>query len=163
MLQQPLHRYVTFRYPHQNMRLQLCELQIKMLQTQFPSAAADDLLSHLEETLSFCESVTQKEEAFVLNQLRNKAAAIVADLQDDHAQEEDLIARLQYLIKRWRQHGQASDANAILLGLGDFTAFKFTHLNREERELMPILWQHFSDQELEEMEQLSGSPSLQVA
>lgn len=156
-------RHAPFQNTYKNLRTRLCELQIKMLQTEFPSAAADELLNTLVETLEFCEESTRQEEACILSRLQDKAAAMAAELAEEHEQEEDLMARLRYLVKRWQQTHYAPDAQAILFGLSDFTAFKLVHLNREQRELMPILWQHYNDKELKCIEQEMYTVKLHAA
>lgn len=162
MNQQPILRPATLCSQHNQMKIRLCELQVKMLQITFPSDDATELLHTLEATLEFCESVTRQEQSRVLSKLNNKAAAIVADLEEDHETEEELIARLRYLVKRWRQREQQQDFQAIIYGFGDFLSFKLSHINKEERELIPILWQNFSDEELLEMDVPAHAPMMQL-
>lgn len=121
------------------MRIRLCDLQIKVMQTPFPSTAADELLVYLTNTLHYFEEHTHQEQEFVLAHLKKNASAMLEELEEEHEQEEDLIARVHYLIKRWRQSGKSQDAKALVYGLTDFTAFKLNHLNREAREMIPML------------------------
>lgn len=143
----------AFQNAYKEVRVQLCELQLKMLHTDFSSDEASVLLDKLHTTLAACEQGTRREEKYILPRLKHTAAAMLADLEEEHEQEADLMARLRYLAKRWQQTNHKQDERALLFGLTDYTSFKLSHLNREERELMPILRRHFSDEELQQMQQ----------
>jgi hypothetical protein len=67
-----------------------------------------------------------------------------------------LTAGLQASITRFRNAQFADEreaaGRATLFQFNEFIAYNLTHMNREESELLELLWQHYSDQEIMFME-----------
>lgn len=114
----------------------------------------DQLAAAVEELLRTCADHLEHENTYFHAPLRQRAERAVLAFEDDHQHH---LASIEELHKRLavvklgtddvRQH-----AYALYLELTRFVAENFEHMADEETQLTLALWQHFSDEEIEEFE-----------
>ena len=101
--------------------------------------------------LTLCETHLKKENAFVHPAMEARAPGSTADTVRQHAHHEDEIVRVGSLldILEGAPDGhRAAAAVEYYRELGLFVGDNFVHMHQEETENDPILWQHYSDDEL---------------
>jgi hypothetical protein len=91
-------------------------------------------------------SNAEHEERFIHPLLRAKAPTLTAALDAAHVELDGRLDHLQRVASS--QQMPEVDPNALYRALASFTALYIEHLAVEEGEVLPILWEHCSDQEL---------------
>jgi hypothetical protein len=152
----PLKRYNVFNNIHKGLRHMLFQTQITIQQTDFASAEADAVIAELEHVLACYDTHADHEDQFILENIIEQEPQIAAELEKDHVVDHELSAKLRAQIATWKEaaNSEAKEdaAKAIFYALNSFIAFNLYHMNKEETELLPLLWKHFTDGEILEME-----------
>lgn len=99
------------------------------------SALVEELTKHAEH-----------EDRFIHPVLRAKAPTLTASLDAAHVELDGRLAGLGRVASA--QLTSVGDPNALYRALASFTAVYLAHLEVEEGEALPMLWEHCSDQEL---------------
>lgn len=103
-----------------------------------------DALARLEELLVLCETHAALENQFILRALEGRRENASCRLAAEHLEHATAIEEIRGLAKR---------RSPELYGrVAIFIANNFLHMEAEEREGNALLWQHFSDAELDAIE-----------
>src|SRR5215470_3554980 len=105
--------------------------------------------------LDLLDGHAHHEEEFVMPVVAKHTPALVATLEAEHGRLEGLQAELRALLPRTCSEVAAEREPAgQLLGraLTLLVADHLRHMDREETEAMPVLWAHFTEEELDAMD-----------
>jgi hypothetical protein len=122
--------------------------------SQAPETAA--AAAGVERLLAFLAEHAEHEDDAILPAIARVAPELQADLAAEHARVEGLGAELGRIAERL---ASASETERVSLGrrlherMGLFVAEQLQHMAREEGQANRVLWAHFSDPELKEIEQ----------
>ncbi len=150
-------RYNVFNNIHKALRSMLFHVQIKMQQTDFCGPEAVTMITELEKVLHYYDEHADHEDNYLLANIIQQEPQVAAELEKDHVVDHELSNNLRNQINRWKEGSDESErqdaACEIFYALNDFIAFNLYHMNKEERQLLPLLWKHYTDMEIIGMEQ----------
>lgn len=149
-------RYNVFNNIHKGLRNMLFQAQVKIQQTDFAATEADAAVADLEYVLKCYDTHADHEDHFILDCIAEKETAITEELEKDHVIDHQLSNNLRSQIAAHKAatnaDGKTVAGQEIFYALNEFIAFNLYHMNKEERVLLPLLWKHFTDMEILEME-----------
>ncbi|GAB3712287.1 hypothetical protein GCM10027592_50640 [Spirosoma flavus] len=150
-------RYNVFNQIHKGLRGMLYDTAIRLQQTDFTSSEAIATIDQLEQALHFFDEHAENEDQFILPHIRKHDAQLIDELEKDHDVDHQLTQTLFASIQEWRQATDAAQKGAIgqriLLAFNEFIAFNLYHMNKEETVLIDLLWKHYTDGEIFQMEE----------
>ncbi len=134
----------------------LYETAIRMQQTDFTEQEAEAVIQQLQEILAFFDEHANHEDRFILPHIRKYHAQLADELENEHHIDHKLSEELANLIANWQTIRQSDQRDLIgkrmLMVFHEFIAFNLYHMNKEESTLLLVLWQHYSDAEIMQME-----------
>lgn len=149
-------RVQPYRCIHKALRV----LMFRALQQAATLDAADAadraaLVATVGELLQVCSDHLGHENAYFHAALRERAPRAVLAFDDDHQGHELSIAALRAQLARVAGGGKAvrGEAYALYLSLTRFIGENLEHMADEETRLTHAFWQHFSDTEIQAIEQ----------
>lgn len=149
-------RVQPYRFIHKALRM----LMFRTLQQAATLDTADaagraTLVGAVEELLQVCSDHLGHENTFFHAALRERAPRAVLAFDDDHQGHEMSIAALRAQLARVAEGGKAvrGETYALYLALTRFVGENLEHMADEETRLTHAFWQHFSDAEIEAIEQ----------
>ncbi len=149
-------RYNVFNQIHKGLRGMLYDTATRLQQTDFTQPEAAKRIDQLEEVLHFFDEHAENEDNFILPHIRKHNAQLIDELEQDHDIDHRLTQTLFEQIREWRTSTSAAQKQAIgqrlLFAFTEFIAFNLYHMNKEENVLMYLLWKHYSDGEIRQME-----------
>jgi hemerythrin-like domain-containing protein len=147
-------RIDLYRYAHKGARYLLSQVAMQLGRADFGDPqerntaldavkAAIDLLrmhSHSEDSIIHCEA-------------EKRVQGCSQALSQEHKNDEYLLRELETQVDRLLQSPAMSTDEGFDLyrKFNKYLGHYLLHLDREENEMMPILWKHFSDQELQQL------------
>lgn len=148
-------RLQPYRFIHKGLRV----LLMQALQQAGASDVrhADEraaLVDTLERALTVCADHLAHENRFFHQPLRQRAPGAAAPFDRDHADHLQAIDALRQLLQRVRDAdtGAAALAYELYLGFSRFVADNLLHMAEEETTLTQALWAHFTDAEIQALE-----------
>lgn len=149
-------RYNVFNNIHKGLRGMLFDTQIKIQQTDFTSPEAAEVIGNLEQVLMFFDEHADHEDRFILANIVKQEPVISQELENDHVLDHKLGEGLMDYILQWKQALTAKDkalaGQQIFYAFNEFIAFNLYHMNKEENQLLVLLWKHYTDEEIHGME-----------
>lgn len=115
---------------------------------------ADRLVTHLELLLGVLEHHHAGEDLLLWPKLRERApehSALYDEMDGDHVEIHGLLARVEALASQWRAGAAADDRDELAHEIEDLRAPLAFHLDREEREILPLVDALLSPQEWGEL------------
>lgn len=149
-------RYNIFFRTHQGLRALLYETALQVQRTDFSlPAEAEATLETLVEMLQIFEQHTVSEDAWIFPALEGFDPAVRDAFAQEHVKDRLLSKLVHESLKLYGSATCAEDkmavGNTIQQSFDRFLHFSLTHMAREEEVLNPILWQYYSDRDLEEI------------
>jgi hemerythrin-like domain-containing protein len=128
---------------HRSLAAVLHGLQYLVRSIRFHLAEPDFALFHA--ILNYIEVVPErfhhpKEDRYLFRLLRERvpaSAALLDRLQEDHRVGADKVRRLSQALARYEQEGEEAFATFATL-VGDYAAFEWNHMQREEADVLPL-------------------------
>lgn len=113
-------------------------------------AGLAETLAFVDALLDACLAHRHYENGFFHKALREKAPRTVAVFDIDHESYEQAIGTLRQLTHRLRVEPEGVERRGyeLYLELANFLAETLEHMAEEETVLTALLWQHFSDEEI---------------
>ncbi|MDP2005409.1 MAG: hemerythrin domain-containing protein [Rubrivivax sp.] len=146
--------------PYRCIHKALRSMMFRTLQQAAALDAADadertTLLAGVDELLQVCSEHLGHENSFFHSALRERAPRAVLAFDDDHQGHLQAIAALRTQAARVAAGGSAvrGEAYVLYLALTRFVGENLEHMADEETRLTHAFWQHFSDAEIEAIEQ----------
>jgi len=145
-------RIDLYRNVHKGLRLELLQFLVDLGRADLGSAEGTQRLDERFSSLVFLlERHAHHEDAFVAPVIRSAAPELARALTEEHREYDRRLLDLQRGLKRL---GGAAGTrrlelgHQLYLGLEAFVSAYLAHLNREEVQASPVLWNAFSDEEL---------------
>ncbi|AKD57907.1 hemerythrin domain-containing protein [Spirosoma radiotolerans] len=149
-------RYNVFNQIHKGLRGMLYETAIRVQQTHFSKAEASETIDQLNQVLLFFDEHAEHEDRFILPHIQKHNAQLIDELEKEHEIDHRLTQTLFDQIQEWKAATSANQLEAIgqrlHFGFSEFIAFNLYHMNKEENELIHLLWKHYTDAEIRQME-----------
>lgn len=145
-------RYNVFNQIHKALRGMLYELAICIQRTDFTQNEAADSLSRLEQLLHLFDAHADHEDKYLLANIARYDEGMVDAFEQDHIIDRRLTASLSENIEAWGdsldKESRYKAGQKIFYAFNEFIGFNLYHMNREENELLCLLWRHYTDQEI---------------
>jgi hemerythrin-like domain-containing protein len=150
-------RYNVFNQIHKGLRSMLYDTALRLQRTDFTqSDEANAAVEQLEQVLHFFDEHAENEDQFILPHVRKHNAQLIDELEKDHDIDHRLTQTLLGHIQEWKVAGLSEQKEAIgqriFFAFNEFIAFNLYHMNKEENVLMYLLWKHYTDGEIRQME-----------
>lgn len=146
-------RHNLYQAIHKALRACMSETLIQVGRTDPGDAAERQATCALVDSLlTQCHQHLHHENDFLHAAMEQRCPGSAAALAHEHDEHVDHIARLTALNQQALHADVASQADTwqtLYLELSLFVADNFAHMVREERDHNAVLWQHFSDEELD--------------
>lgn len=147
-------RFNPFHQVHQGLRALLYHASLAVQHTDFSNAYhTGATLSLLEELIDLFESHAHTEDAMVFPMIAGHAPNVVSHFEQqhekDHSLGEELFQSMEYCRKASDSVERIIAGRKMQQSLGEFTAFNLTHMNQEETIVLPVIWQHYTDEEIQ--------------
>ena len=153
---QPTKRYNVFNLIHKALRGMMYDAAASIQQTNFAKDEAVETLNKLHLLLELFDEHADHEDAHILVNVQRHDAKLVEAFEQDHVVDHHLTEALSAHIESWRNaaepEGRLAAGLRIFYAFNDFIAFNLYHMNREENELLAVLWKNFTDAEILGME-----------
>lgn len=134
----------------------LYDTATRIQQTDFAQPAAHSTVDQLEQVLLFFDDHAEHEDAFILPHLHQQNAGLIDELEKDHEVDHQLAHTLFTGISNWRTATDSDERKAagqrLFYAFNEFVAFNLYHMNKEETVLLPLLWEHYTDEDILHME-----------
>jgi hypothetical protein len=145
-------RIDLFTFVHKGIRWWLGSVGAMLGTVDFTSRGFVDRLDALTDLLGGLDAHARHEDTFIAPTLRARAPGRAAAWDAEHGAFERSERELRALISKLRELEPSHDTGAAGLALyrafHRFAAEMLMHLDREETELMPLLWDTCSEAEL---------------
>jgi len=157
-------RYDIYRLVHKGLRAFMCDTLCKMGKLDVDDEEEiHELVSQLDTLLHVCRSHLHHENHYIHPALEARAANSSAQTAKEHDQHEQAIKLLENSLLNLQQcpaHLRTQNALALYRRLAIFIAENLEHMQVEESYNTQVLWQHYSDEELQgiERELISSVP-----
>ncbi|MVM31746.1 hypothetical protein GO755_16990 [Spirosoma sp. HMF4905] len=149
-------RYNVFNQIHKGLRGMLYDTATRLQQTDFSQSEAGETVDQLNQVLLFFDEHAEHEDRFILPHIRKHNAQLIDELEKDHEIDHRLTQTLFDHIQEWKtttsEHQLEAIGQRIHFGFSEFIAFNLYHMNKEENVLIYLLWKHYTDDEIRQME-----------
>lgn len=150
-------RHNVFTQIHKGLRGMLYDTALRLQQTDFSDPQASKAIEPLHQLLVFFDEHAENEDRFILPHIRHYQAQLIDELENDHQIDHQLTQTLFDHMRAWETATTGSQREAIgqqiLFAFNEFIAFNLYHMNKEETVLIDLLWKHYTDAEIRQMEQ----------
>jgi hemerythrin-like domain-containing protein len=152
-----MNRFNIFYQIHKGLRAMLYDMALTMQHTDFCNQEEGRAtLRKLRQVLNLYAEHGQHEEAFVFPAVHQASPAVVALLESEHEKDEQLTNDLLLQTRSYRiaatENERAAVGYDIQLSFQEFVAFNLQHMCKEERNINPLLWESYSDEEIMEIQ-----------
>jgi hypothetical protein len=148
----PTGRYNAFNLIHKALRGMMYDAAVSIQRTDFTQDSASETLDKLQLILDLMDEHAEHEDNFILPNVEKHDPKLVAAFEEDHVVDHRLTDELTAQIHSWQSASNSEERAAaglrIFYAFNEFIAFNLYHMNREENELLAVLWKHFTDQEI---------------
>jgi hypothetical protein len=142
---------------HKAMRAFMAETLVRVGRIDVADAAdRDEALAQLEQLLGFCSDHLRHENTFLHTAIEARQPAGSARIAEEHVEHAESIAALREEAAALRaapEHAAAALALRLYRHLALFVAENLQHMHSEETAHNALLWQHYGDGELAELEE----------
>ncbi|MBS1183784.1 MAG: hypothetical protein H6Q99_3664 [Proteobacteria bacterium] len=148
-------RYDLYGLVHKGLRRMQCHVLPRLGANDFADAdTTGKLLADMKRLLSMAAAHVEHEdsEIHVALQRYSVSTDLVDTQHDDHRATFKLLEEKIAAVEDAQPSGRAEAGRALYLAFAAYVADDFAHMHEEETVIAPILWTHFSDAELHQME-----------
>ena len=149
-------RYDIYRYIHKGMRSFLTDTLMSVGQMDVHSEdAVTATFEQLQSLMNFCQGHLEHENQFIHTAMNARCPGSAMGMYDHHDQHLEMIGELRALAGELLLTCNPNrDPLSILLyrKLAIFVADNLAHMHEEETQNNAVLWQHYSDAEIEQIE-----------
>lgn len=150
-------RYDIYRLVHKGLRAFMCDTLCKTGKLDIhDEGEVREVVSQLDTLLQICRSHLHHENQYLHPAMESRAANSSAQTAHDHDLHEQAIKLLENSLLNFQQcpvNQRSQNALALYRRLAIFVAENLEHMQVEESYNTRILWQHFTDEELQGIEQ----------
>jgi hemerythrin HHE cation binding domain-containing protein len=151
-------RYNAFYLIHKGLRAMLYDAAITLQQTDFSnSKEAEDVLSKINDVLLAFDQHAHHEDKFILPAVELYEPELAASFEDEHVEDLRLSNSLKNLVIIYENTSFAEEqvacGSAIIKSFVEFLVFNLEHMAKEEMLLNQALWQHYTDEQILDIQQ----------
>jgi hemerythrin-like domain-containing protein len=152
------HRYNVFALIHKGLRGLLYNTALRLQQADLGRVdEGSAAIQQVEVVILLFEKHAENEDKFLLPAAMQHEPDVATDFRSEHQEDQRLGEKLRTGIDAWKRsdndHERTDAGKNIFYTLNDFAAFNLAHMNKEEKLLNKILWQHYRDDEIRLFEQ----------
>ncbi|HYG20213.1 MAG TPA: hypothetical protein VD816_14845 [Ohtaekwangia sp.] len=152
------YRYNVFTLIHKGLRGLLYNTAMRIQQSDLSRVEEGSAaIQQIEVVVLLFEKHAENEDKFLLAAVVQHDTDIASNFRSGHEHDLRLAEILRTGIDAWKRAGddgrRSAAARNIFYAFNDFTAFNLSHMNKEEKLLNKILWQHYRDDEIRLFEQ----------
>jgi len=141
---------------HKALRALLYDAALTLQQTYFADIEeAETALAKVKAVIFQFERHAYHEDNFVLPAIENYAPQLVENFEHEHVEDNELGETLKHLINIFEATSSAEErlyaGSAITKTFHDFIVFNINHMAKEEMEINEVLWKHYTDEEILEL------------
>jgi hemerythrin-like domain-containing protein len=149
-------RFNPFNMIHKALRALLYNTDVTLQQTYFADVEeAEAALVKVKAVVNQFERHAYHEDNFVLPAIQSFAPQMVENFEHEHIEDNALGECLKHLVNVYEAAETDGErlyaGSAIIKTFRDFLVFNLNHMAKEEIEVNQVLWQHYTDQQLIEM------------
>jgi hypothetical protein len=146
-------RYNGFLMIHKALRAMLMDMTLELQHANFLNLEKTNaLLQKLETVIDTFDVHANHENTLIIPLIQEQNPEIYHQFEEEHEADHELGERLKTAMDALKTEEDATTRLSlgaqILYAFYDFTAFNFSHMNREETILNDVLWKHFTDEKL---------------
>ncbi|MCC5937122.1 MAG: hemerythrin domain-containing protein [Lunatimonas sp.] len=142
-------RLNPYLLPHKGLRYLLAKVSLMAgnLDSNLPEEV-DQLKTLSNELFFLLEQHAHVEDHMILPDLEKKCPGSTEENHEEHEYLEGLVAQLQTQVNGLQAGSNPTAFNAYFFDLSDFHAKYLTHMLMEERQVLGLIWKHYTDEEL---------------
>ena len=150
-------RFNIFNQVHKALRAMLYDTAIAIQRTDFSrEEQARKVFKKIETVLWLFDGHAETEDTMIFPLLKAIAPDVVDDFEQQHDADHALSHDLYNIIAAYNFARTETDmlhaGIKLLQAFNEFTAFNLQHMNKEETIINSLLWQHFTDIQLLELQ-----------
>jgi hypothetical protein len=161
-------RYNSFNLMHKGLRALLFETGISLMRTDF----SDDIegtkaIRTVMMVADLFNDHAFHEDTHVLPAVARYDRSLQQEFEEEHEEDEELANKLSALsnqyLRAFSKESRAEIGMQVLYTFYEFTGFNLYHMNKEEKKLNAALWEYYSDEDIQALQQKifsSISPEL---
>ncbi len=151
-----MQRFNIFNMIHKALRAMLYDTALTLQQTYF--ADREDVriaFEKMNEVIFAFEQHGHHEDHILMPVIEKYDPETIASFENDHVEDKDMGNKLKHLQNIYNSCSSAEEriitGSAISKSFREYMIFNLEHMQREEIELNELLWNHYSDNELLEI------------
>jgi iron-sulfur cluster repair protein YtfE (RIC family) len=153
-MQQTL-RFNPFHQVHQGLRALLCHASLALQHTDFGNLYhTGATLSLLEEMVDLFEQHAHAEDTLVFPMIADHSPNVVLHFEQQHEKDHSLMQDLFQCMEQCRKASGSFERTVmgriLQRCLSEFMSFNLTHMTQEESIVLPVIWQYYTDEEIQE-------------
>jgi hypothetical protein len=146
-------RYNPFNQIHKALRALSYDTVIALQQTDFTvEAEMNTVLQRVALLVELFEDHAYHEDSFMFPHLKKLDVTLAEEFEREHHKDHELGERIKEAIASCLSatdtDGRKKAGWSVYYALNEFIAFNLYHTNKEELEINPVIWKHFTDEEL---------------
>lgn len=150
-------RFNVFNQVHKALRAFMFDTVMLMQQTDMSNPfAAKPVIDQVDLLLDIFDANAYYEDTHILELAKRHDPEMIMTFENEHETGVQMTENLRRYMFRYRVAQNAAEkfaaGNNLYYALNEFIAFNLTHMNKEEQQLNNLLWQHFSDADIMQME-----------
>jgi hypothetical protein len=151
-----MQRFNIFNQIHKGLRVLLYDTATFLQQTDFSNAAQCRLaLEKIDKVIYTFMQHGKNEDEYILPLVKRTDVAVADSFEEEHEADEtiarDLKRMMDHLMNSTTTENQKEAGQDLCYAFNEFVAFNLYHMNKEEKLLNPILWDHFTDEDIREI------------
>ena len=161
-------RYNSFNLIHKGLRALLFETGISLMRTDFSDEMeGTKAIQTVMMVADLFNDHAFHEDTHVLPAVARFDPSLKQEFEDEHEEDEELANKLSDLSNQYlhalSKERRVEIGRQVLYSFYEFTGFNLYHMNKEEKKLNAALWENYSDQDIQVIQQKilsSISPEL---
>ena len=148
-----MQRLNVFNMIHKALRAMLYDTALTIQQTHFADTEeTETALNKITAVLQMFEQHAHHEDHLLFPKIEQFQPQLVCDFEDEHVTDNALGNQLATLVNIVRHTSDTIEreiaASALSRAFLDFMIFNLQHMAKEESVILPVLWRHYTDDEL---------------
>jgi hypothetical protein len=163
-------RYNIFNHIHKALRALLYDTAMVIQQTDFvDSAEAEQTFNKLQQIIALFDKHAYHEDNYVLPAIQQFEPSLKEAFEQEHVQDHALGQRLAGLMRVYEHAVSTSErthvGQAIHTSYIEFMVFNLTHMAKEEDIINAALWKHYTDTQIQNLNNIivSNIPQDELA
>lgn len=150
-------RFNTFYLIHKALRAMMYDCAVSIQQTDFTNQAEMNTTAEkIKNVIDNFDDHANHEDNFVMPMILKYKPEIVAEFEKEHVTDhrlgKEISGVIDDLISAANDDERKSNGLKLLYLFNDFMGFNLYHMNKEEDILNNLLWKHYTDEEIHEMQ-----------